>query len=195
MPKNKQPQFSRSTMTKGKNEVGILVWITGLPGSGKTTLAKKIYEDVKNKYPCVMIDGDHLREIMGQDLGYTKKDRLINAYRIAKLNKHLVDNNIIVICSTVSLFKEIHEWNRSYIKNLLEIYIEVPMEILIKRNPKKIYSRALKGKLKNVYGVNQRFDIPPQPHLIIKNAGKLHSFLKKAGEIKSRINVFKRHDK
>ncbi|MBM2817961.1 MAG: adenylyl-sulfate kinase [Parcubacteria group bacterium] len=160
-----------------KIENGVLIWITGLPGSGKTTLAKNLYNSLKNKLPIVSIDGDTIRKIMGNDLGHNTKDRLSNAYRIAKLNKHLIDHNLTVICSTVSLFSEIHQWNRENIKKLIEIYIDVPMETLINRDQKKIYSQAVKGKLKNVRGFDQSFDLPKNPDLVIKNTKDIKAFL------------------
>jgi adenylylsulfate kinase-like enzyme len=173
---------------KGLIKQGVLVWITGLPGSGKTTLAQTLYKLIEDKLPSVCIDGDAIRNIMGNDLGYNMKDRLANAYRIARLNKYLVDHNLIVVCSTVSLFKEIHQWNRENIKNLIEVYIDVPMDILIKRDQKKMYTQALKGKKKNVRGFDQSFDIPEKPDLIIKNSGGLDSFLKNIKKIKKLIN-------
>lgn len=162
---------------------GILIWITGLSGSGKTTMAKALYDLLKDEMPSVLIDGDTVRKIMGHDLGHNVKDRLVNAYRIAKINKHLTDHNLIVICSTVSLFSEIHKWNRGNIENLIEIFIDAPMETLIRRDQKKIYSQAIKGKMKNVRGFDQGFDVPKQPDLIIKNNKDLGSFLNNTDKI------------
>ena len=170
-------------MEKENKKKGILIWVTGLPGSGKTTLAKTLYDLIKNRTPSVLIDGDMVREMMGNDLGHDVKDRLTNAYRIAKINKHLVGHNLIVICSTVSLFSEIHRWNRKNIKNLIEIYIDTPMETLIRRDQKKMYSKAIRGKTKNVRGFDQKFDIPKQPDLIIKNNKDKKSFLKNTNKI------------
>ena len=174
-------------MTNTHQKKGVLIWITGLPGAGKTTLAQELYRSIKDKLPSVCIDGDAMRNIMGKDLGYNIKDRLSNAYRIARLNKHLVDHNLTVICSTVSLFKEIHKWNRENIENLIEIYIDVPMDILIKRDQNKLYSRAIKGRKKNVRGFDQGFDMPGKPDLIIKNSGNLDSFLLNKNKIRKLI--------
>jgi adenylylsulfate kinase-like enzyme len=87
-----------------------LIWITGLAGSGKTTLAKEVYNQLKKAYPnVVLIDGDHLREIFGGSTGYTSEERLENAKRLSRLCHFLVNENIHVVCATMSLFKEIHE--------------------------------------------------------------------------------------
>lgn len=155
-----------------------LIWITGLPGSGKTTFAQALYDALKDTRPCIVTDGDAVREIMGRDLGYNTKDRLSNAYRIARLNKYLLDHGLTVICATVSLFKEIHEWNRAHIPHLVEVYIETPMELLIVRDQKGMYSRAVRGTQKNVRGFDQSFDAPERPDFIIKNDRDMEAFLK-----------------
>ena len=175
-------------MKRARNDKkGVLVWITGLPGSGKTTLAKTLHGLMKNNIPSVLVDGDAVREIMGHDLGYNIKDRLANAYRIVKLNKLLTDHGLVVLCPTVSLFSEIHRWNKNNIENLIEIFIDVPMEVLISRDQKGMYSAAVRGKKKNVRGINQKFDVPKKPHFTIRNHGDLDSFLKNAGMIKKMI--------
>jgi len=156
---------------------GMLVWITGLPGSGKTTLANAVYKKIGLVIPAIHIDGDHFRAIMGNDLGHSMKDRLENAYRITRLNKHLTDQGITVICSTVSLFREIHRWNRKNHKKLMEIYIDTPMDILMRRDQKGMYTGAAKKQVKNVRGFDQGFDMPQKPDMIIRNTGSLKNFL------------------
>ena len=147
-----------------------LIWITGLAGSGKTTLATEIYSQVKEKYKnSVLLDGDHFREIIGNDVGYDSKGRLINAWRIAQMCKFLVDQEINVICATMSLYKEIHEFNRKSISHYFEVFVDTDMEELKLRDKKNLYSRALKGEIKNVIGVDQAFDKPIQPDLVLKN--------------------------
>lgn len=168
---------------------GLLVWITGLPGTGKTTLAKKIYQLIGNQLPAVCIDGDVIREIMGNDLKYNTKDRLLNAYRIARLNKYLVEHKLVVLCSTASLFKEIHQWNRKNIDNLIEVLIEVPKKDLhkSKRHPKNLYELAKNKEIKNVYGIDQKFDYPVKPDMKILNGKNLEQFLRNAQFIKKMI--------
>lgn len=163
------------------------MWISGLPGAGKTTLANKTYELIKDVTPTVCVDGDVIREMMGNDLGYDPESRKLNAWRLAKLNKYLVEHHLTVICSTVSLIKEIHEWNRENIKNLIEVYIEVPMEDLVSRDKKGIYSKALNGEIKDAYAINQSYDIPEKPDLIIKNDKDLDFLMKNAQYIKDLI--------
>jgi len=166
-----------------KNNEGILVWITGLPGCGKTTLSKEVYKLINKKLFTIRMDGDIFREIMGNDLGYTIEDRKKNAFRLARMNKYLVEHGAVVICATVSLFEEVHDWNRENVKNLLEVFIDVPENILYERDQKNLYSKGKIGETKNVYGIDQTFDIPKNPDLIIKNDAGLDDFLNNSFEI------------
>lgn len=163
-----------------KRNKGVLIWITGLPGSGKTTLAQEVHRLLKNKTPVVFMDGDIFREIMGNELGYSKIDRLKNARRIARMNHYLIEHGISVVCATVSLYKEIHDWNRKHIKKLIEVFIEVPFEILKKRDSKKLYSRAKSGKIMDLVGIHQGFDMPKSPDMIVTNHGSREAFLSHA---------------
>ena len=100
-------------MAKGK-----LLWITGLSGAGKTTIAAEVFKILKEKYTnSIFLDGDVIREILNNDLSYSREDRLKNAMRISKLCEFLTSQNIHVVCSTMSLYKEIHEMNKINIKN------------------------------------------------------------------------------
>jgi adenylylsulfate kinase-like enzyme len=150
-----------------------LIWITGLAGSGKTTIGKKIYYKLKEKYVnTVFLDGDIFREILDNNFGYTIEDRLQIAVRIHKLCLFLTEQNINVVCATMSLFKEIYKLNRKYIKNYFEIFIECDMDELIRRDKKRLYSGALSGEIKNVVGIDLPYDKPEQCDLVIDNNEK-----------------------
>ncbi|MDD5146002.1 MAG: adenylyl-sulfate kinase [Candidatus Pacebacteria bacterium] len=170
-----------------KKREGCVIWITGLPGAGKTVLADELYRLIKDVTPAVRVDGDVIREMMGNDLGYDPESRKLNAWRLAKLNKYLAEHYLTVICSTVSLIKEIHKWNRKNIKNFIEVYIEVSIKDLIARDKKGIYSKALNGEIKDAYAINQSYDIPEKPDFVIKNNKDLNFFLKNAQDIKNLI--------
>ncbi len=152
---------------------GKLIWITGLAGSGKTTIGKSVYKALKKKQNnTVFIDGDTYREITGQTFGHDKKARLNVAFQIARMCKFMTGQNINVVCSTISLFKEIHRFNRLNTKKYYEIFIDTDLEVLIKRDQKKLYSKAIKGKIKNVVGVDMSFDKPINCHLHLTNNSK-----------------------
>ncbi len=148
-----------------------LIWITGLSGSGKTTIGKKVYKELKQEHlNTIFLDGDNLREILGNDLGHTTKDRLENAKRIHRMCKFLVSQDMNVVCATMSLYSEIHELNRLKVKDYMEVFIECNINELIKRDQKSIYSKALKDSTINVVGVNQPYDIPKNCEIIIDNS-------------------------
>ncbi len=148
-----------------------LFWITGLSGSGKTTFAKILTERLgQNKRKAVLIDGDVIREIFGYSSDYSAQSRLEVAYKYSKLSAFLVNSGIDVVCSTISLFHEIHDWNRSNIGDkYIEILIKTEMSELIKRDSKQIYSRAKNGELKNVVGIDIEAEFPKNPNLILDN--------------------------
>jgi adenylylsulfate kinase len=149
---------------------GTVVWITGLPGSGKTTLATEVERFLRARSAAVVrLDGDVFREVMGNDLGYTREDRLRNAWRLARMCKLLSDQGLDVVCATVSLFREIHEWNRSSLARYVEVYLRVSRETLVARNQKGLFRKALAGEVGELVGVDQAFDEPAAPDLVIDN--------------------------
>ena len=119
-----------------KKNKGILFWITGLSGSGKTTIAEKIKKNISNRFgPTLTVSGDELRKIFDYK-NFSTKDRLIYALSYGKFCKCITDKNINVIFSTVSLFNQVRKWNRSNIENYIEIYIESDIKELIKKKTK-----------------------------------------------------------
>lgn len=141
-----------------------LIWITGLSGAGKSTVAKEIYSKIKQKHPnIVMIDGDVFREVIGNDLGHGLEDRIKNAYRIVKMCKYLQEQNLNVVCSTMSLYKEIHTFIYENFEDPLLVYLDVSMEELKKRNQKGLYSCG-----QNVTGIDLPFDEPNHDKYVLK---------------------------
>ena len=148
-----------------KKNKGILFWITGLSGSGKTTIAEKIKNNISKKYgPTITISGDDLREKLNFNK-FSRKHRLSYALSYGKFCKYLTDSNINVIFSTVSLFHKVRKWNRDNINNYVEIYIESNIQELIKRKEKFFY----KGNYKNIVGKDLKAEFPKSPDIIIKN--------------------------
>ena len=148
-----------------KKNKGILFWITGLSGSGKTAIAEKIKRNISNKYgPTVIVSGDDLREIFNFKK-FSKKDRLSYALVYCKFCKCITDNKINIILSTVSLFHKVRKWNRTNISNYVEIYIQSDINTIIKQKKKFFY----KGNYKNVIGKDIKPEFPQSPHITIKN--------------------------
>ncbi len=156
----------------------MVVWIIGLSGAGKTTLAEKVVEKIRSsKTNVVLIDGDMIRKVFGDDLAHTLEDRRQNADRICRLCKFFDEQGIHVVCAILSLFPESRLWNRDNIKNYYEVYIETPIEQLQKRDYKGLYKKFSEGKIKNVAGMDIEFIPPDNPNLTIKNNGSLDNLL------------------
>ena len=148
-----------------KKKAGILFWITGLSGSGKTSIAEKIFSFVKKKYgPTIILSGDDLRKIFGYDK-FDKKSRLKYALNYSKFCKKITDQNLNVIFSTVSLYHKVRYWNKKNINKYLEIYIESDISKLIQNKKKPFY----KKKLINIVGKNIKAEFPKNPDIKIIN--------------------------
>ncbi len=152
---------------------GTVYWITGLAGSGKTTIGNFLHKRLRkdNKF-VVFLDGDKLREVFGKEIGYSLEERKRLALSYSKLCKILSDQGVDVICATISLFKEVHRYNKQNLKYYYEIFVECDMPELISRDQKGIYSKALRGQAKNVMGVDLPYERPEGCSLIINNTTK-----------------------
>ena len=149
-----------------------VIWITGVSGSGKTTLAKQVISQLKVETSPVYLDGDDLREIFFDDSKeridkYDRQSRLSLAKKYARLANHIASQGFTVIIATISLFHEIHTWNRSNIKNYFEVFINVPLDILLKRDPKGIYQSYYNGKIKNIAGLDLKVEKPKAADFIV----------------------------
>ena len=150
-----------------KKKLGSVLWITGLPGSGKTSIAKKINAYYKKKKLYFLeISGDEIRKVFKFEK-YDKKSRKEYAKLYASLCKMLSDKGINVIISTVSLFHEIHRWNKKNIKNYKEVYIKSDLNQIIQNKKKKLY---LNNKIKNIVSKNIKAEYPLNPNIIIENS-------------------------
>ena len=149
-----------------KKKSGQVLWITGLPGSGKTSIAKKINYHLKKKnIKYFEISGDEIRKIFSFKK-FDRKSRLEYAQFYSKLCKMLSDEGINIIISTVSLFHQVHRWNKKKINNYKEIYIKSKLDDIISQKKKKLY---LNKKNKNLVSKNIKAEYPINPHIIIEN--------------------------
>lgn len=147
-------------------------WITGLSGAGKTTIGKLLYAKIKEEYPnTVFLDGDILRKVFGDDLGYSKDDRMKCAMRYSRLCAMLQEQGMNVICCTISMFDIVRDWNRQNIHNYREIYVKVSMQTLQKRDQKGLYSGTTEEQQKEVVGIHMEIEEPMCPDLILENDG------------------------
>ena len=147
----------------------MVIWILGLSGAGKSFLSLKLKEELQKDYgEFLILDGDEIRKIFSNDLGFSIKDRYINASRISKLAFFLSENKVNIIVSVLSLFPRWLDWNRKNITKYYEIFIDVPVSTLKTRNNKNVYFKRGKEN-KNVVGVDIEFLKPKNYDLKIIN--------------------------
>jgi adenylylsulfate kinase-like enzyme/phosphohistidine swiveling domain-containing protein len=153
---------------------GRVYWITGLSGAGKSTVGKELWRRLRGLgRAAVLLDGDVVREVIAEDLGHTAANRRKSAMRNARLCRLLSGQGIDVICPTISLFHDVHRWNRANIAGYCEIFLRVPMDELRRRDPKGIYAAANRGELSDVVGLDVPAELPESPDLVLDNFGAL----------------------
>lgn len=146
----------------------MVYWITGLSGAGKTTLGTLLYNKIKKqKDNVVLLDGDIMRDIFS-DYDYTIEGRERLAMKYSKICKMLDDQSIDVVICTISMFENVRCWNRHNIRNYKEIFLQVTMEELMKRNKKGLYKKNKNGL---VVGLDEKVEMPQNPDLVILNYG------------------------
>jgi len=151
-----------------KKHQGFTVWFTGIPCCGKTTIADQVATLLKKKnYTVERLDGDVVRQGLTSDLGFSKKDRDENIRRVTFVAKMLTRNNVIVLATFVSPFREQRRNARKEIERFVEVYVRCPVEICMKRDAKGMYRKALEGKIKHFTGVDDPYEEPEHPELIL----------------------------
>ena len=152
---------------------GQVLWLTGLSGSGKSTIAnaleKELYTQGKKTY---ILDGDNVRHGLNKDLGFTDKDRIENIRRVAEVAKLMCDAGLIVITAFISPFRSEREMARSLFQenDFKEIYISTPLKVAEKRDPKGLYKKARQGKIPNFTGIDSPYEIPTKADLEINTS-------------------------
>ncbi|OUW23202.1 MAG: hypothetical protein CBD34_03770 [Rickettsiales bacterium TMED174] len=148
------------------------MWLIGPSASGKTTVSKILFEKIKKKFNLVIVDGDQVRELYENNLGYDKISRSKNTIRYVNLVKWLNQFNISSIVAVISPFENDRKKCRKQIDNYIEIYLKSSREERIKRDKKKLYLPAINGEKKNVVDVDIPFETPINCELIIDSENK-----------------------
>jgi adenylylsulfate kinase len=146
------------------------LWFTGLPGAGKSTLAKGVAEKLLDCGVRVeVLDGDVIRQVLSSNLGYNKQDRDVNIRRIGFLSHLLSRNGIVAIVAAISPYRAIREEVRRNHGGILfvEIFVDCPLEVLVGRDTKGLYQRALRGEIQNFTGVSDPYETPENPEIIV----------------------------
>lgn len=175
--KDIHPVFDRILGREAKEALlkqkGKVIWMTGLSGSGKTTIAIALEKMLHEKgFLTQILDGDNIRSGINNNLSFTEEDRIENIRRIAEVSKLFVNCGIITLNCFVSPTEDIRKIARDIIgkENLIEIYINTPFEVCEDRDVKGLYKKARAGEIKNFTGLDAPFEEPKNADLIIKTA-------------------------
>lgn len=148
---------------------GFTLWFTGLSGAGKSTLSGIIEQRLKTRDRNVeVLDGDIVRTHLSKGLGFSREDRNTNLQRIAFVCSLLTRNGVICIAAAISPYREAREWARKEIGNFVEVYIKCSIEVCRERDVKGLYRLADEGKLKGFTGVDDPYEEPEHPELVIE---------------------------
>ncbi len=169
------PTFDRLLNRQDKEKLlkqkSIVIWITGLSGSGKTTIAKGLELELhKQGYLTKLLDGDNVRTGINNNLSFTEADRKENIRRIAEVSKLFMMGGVILINCFISPTKEIRDQAREIVgdKDFFEIYVNTPLEVCEQRDEKGLYAKARAGILKNFTGIDSPYEEPENPDVEIK---------------------------
>jgi len=154
----------------GRNERGFTVWFTGLPCSGKSTIADAVAGELRKGRPSVeRLDADIIRKHLWRELGYSKEDRDENIRRATYLAQLLTRNGVAVITSFISPYRELREHARREIGDFVEVYVRCPVEVCMKRDTRGMYKKALAGDIHNFTGVSDPYEEPLHPEVLIES--------------------------
>lgn len=169
---NIYPIFDRMLTRTDKEELlkqhSVMIWFTGLSGSGKSTIAIALERELQKRgLLCRILDGDNIRSGINNNLGFTNEDRIENIRRIAEIGKLFIDTGIITIAAFISPNKDIRDMAANIIgkENFIEIFVSTPIEECEKRDVKGLYAKARKGEIKNFTGISSPFEAPENPAL------------------------------
>ncbi len=153
-----------------RNERGFTIWFTGLPCSGKSTVADAVAEELrKERLKVERLDADIIRRHLWRELGYSKEDRDENIRRVAYLAQLLTRNGVAVLTSFISPYQELREHARRQIGDFVEVYVKCPVEVCMQRDDRGMYKKALAGEIHNFTGISDPYEEPLHPEVLIES--------------------------
>lgn len=160
--------LSRADKESLLKQRGLMIWFTGLSGSGKSTIAIALERELQNRgLLCRILDGDNIRSGINNNLGFSEEDRVENIRRIAEVGKLFVDTGIITIAAFISPNNRLREMAANIIgkNDFVEVYVSTPLEECERRDVKGLYAKARRGEIKNFTGISAPFEEPAHPDL------------------------------
>lgn len=171
-PENIYPIFDKMMSKQDKEELlkqhGVMLWFTGLSGSGKSTVAIALERELHQRgLLCRILDGDNIRSGINNNLGFSPEDRVENIRRIAEVGKLFVDTGIITIAAFISPNNQLRNMASEIIgkENFVEVYISTPLEECERRDVKGLYAKARRGEIKEFTGISAPFEAPENPDI------------------------------
>lgn len=156
-------------MTNHNEQPGFVLWMTGLSGAGKTTIALILVEELKKQGLRVeRLDGDVVRQSLTRDLGFTKEDRDKNIERVTFVAKLLSRNGVACVCSFISPYQAVRDQVREETTNFIEVFVDAPLEVVMERDVKGLYAKAVAGEIPNFTGVSDPFEAPTAPEIHVR---------------------------
>ncbi|MEA2985445.1 MAG: bifunctional enzyme CysN/CysC [Alphaproteobacteria bacterium] len=158
-----------------KQQKPVILWFTGLSGSGKSTIANIVEQTLNlTSHHTMLLDGDNVRHGLNRDLGFTEVDRVENIRRVGEVAKLMTESGLIVLCSFISPYRADRQMVRSLVdeSEFLEVFVDTPVEDCIRRDPKGLYAKAKAGQLKNFTGIDAPYEAPEQPEIHLKTVGQ-----------------------
>lgn len=153
------------------DQKGFTLWLTGLSGSGKTTIAALTAQELRGrKLKVERLDGDIVRQSLTRDLGFGKEDRDKNIERVTFVAKLLTRNGVGVLCAFISPYRERRAKSRREVGEFIEVYVECPVEVCAERDVKGLYSKAFAGEIQNFTGVSDPYEPPENPEIACHTA-------------------------
>jgi adenylyl-sulfate kinase len=150
---------------------GFTLWFTGLSGAGKSTLSKAIADRLRACGAAVeLLDGDIVRQRLSKGLGFSKEDRDENIRRIGFVCELLSRHGVIAVVAAISPYRAVRDEVRSRVGNFIEVYVECPLEILVQRDAKGLYKKALAGEIPNFTGISDPYEPPLAPHVTVNSS-------------------------
>ena len=162
--------LARADKEKLLGQRGLMIWFTGLSGSGKSTIAIALERELHRRgILCRILDGDNIRSGINNNLGFTEADRVENIRRIAEVAKLFVDTGIVTLAAFISPNNDIREMAARIIgkDDFLEVYVSTPLEECERRDVKGLYAKARRGEIKNFTGITASFEAPAHPALTL----------------------------
>jgi adenylylsulfate kinase len=148
---------------------GFTVWLTGLSGAGKSTIAGLLESELRSRRDRVeVLDGDVVRTHLSKGLGFSKEDRDTNIRRIAFVCHLLTRNGVAVISAAISPYRDVRDEARRDITRFVEVYVKCPLDELVRRDVKGLYARAIKGEIANFTGVSDPYEEPLRPDVVVE---------------------------